>query len=199
MDGISSIAARRSEACAALLREVRALASSDGITQASLGRIKALLLGLAAQSELFPDSDFPMPEAHGRNHMLDPAENDGLGLYLTIGLPGKEAAPHDHGIWCVNAALSGQEVQRFWRRTDDGSRPGFAAIEQIDEVVLGPGTAMAMADHDIHSTLVVGDRPMRALALYGYALTRFPSVVYFHPQFNSVRTMPSRRAAAARG
>jgi len=199
MDGLSPTAARRGEACAALLREVRAIAASDGITAASLDRFKALLIGLAARPELFPDSEFPMPEAQGRNHMLDPAADDGLGFYLTIGLPGKEAAPHDHGIWCVNAALWGREVQRFYRRTDDGGRPGFATIEQIDELTLEPGTAMAMADHDIHSTLVTGDRPMCALALYGYALTRFPSVVYYHPQFNSMRTLPSRRGAAVRG
>ena len=55
---------------------------------------------------------------------------------------------------------------------------------------------MAMADHDIHSTLVVGGTPAVGLALYGYALVRFPSVAWYHPQFNSVRTMPSRRHAA---
>lgn len=197
MDGVSTTAARRGEACGDLLRDVRAIAAGEGITPASLGRIKSLLLELAARPELFPDAEFPMPEAQGRNHQLDPAADDGLGLYLTIGLPGKESAPHDHGIWCVNAALAGREVQRFYRRTDDRSRPGFASIEQIDEVTLEPGRAMAMADHDIHATMVVGDRPMRALALYGYALTRFPSVVYYHPRFNSVRVLPSRRAAAA--
>ena len=123
-------------------------------------------------------------------------ERLGFGLYLTVGLPGKEAAPHDHGIWCINAALSGLEVQRFYRRTDDGSRPGFADIEQTEEVLLKPGMAIAMADHDIHSTLVVGDTPARALALYGYALNRFPAVVFFHPQFGTARTCASKRPAS---
>ena len=41
-----------------------------------------------------------------------------------------------------------------------------------------------MADHDIHSTEVVGDRPAVGLALYGYALARFPSVTWFHPEFH---------------
>ena len=31
--------------------------------------------------------------------------------------------------------------------------------------------------------------------LYGYALARFPSVAYFHPELKSTRTMPSRRHA----
>ena len=38
--------------------------------------------------------------------------------------------------------------------------------------------------------------PAVGLALYGYALVRFPSVSWYVPQFNSVRTVPSRRHAA---
>jgi predicted metal-dependent enzyme (double-stranded beta helix superfamily) len=196
MDDGSSMALRRSAACAALLRDVRSIASGEGISASSLGKIKSLLATLAAQVELFPETDFAMPEAQGCAHSLDPAANDGLGLYYTIGLPGKEAAPHDHGIWCVGAAISGRELQCFYRRTDDGGRPGFATIEQIDETVLEPGAPFAMADHDIHSTLAIGDRPIRSLALYGYALNRFPAVVYFHPQFKTCRTLPSKRALA---
>jgi predicted metal-dependent enzyme (double-stranded beta helix superfamily) len=197
MADVSSIASRRQTACATLLREVRAIHGTEGITAVSLRKIKDLVIGLAAHgTALFPDEEFALPEAYGRSHMLDDAANDGFGLYLTVGLPGKEAAPHDHGIWCINAALSGLEVQRFYRRTDDGSRPGFADIEQTEEVLLKPGMAIAMADHDIHSTLVVGDTPARALALYGYALNRFPAVVFFHPQFGTARTCASKRPAS---
>jgi hypothetical protein len=54
---------------------------------------------------------------------------------------------------------------------------------------------MVMADHDIHATEVVGDQPAVGLALYGYALARFPSVTWFPPGFMSVRATPSRRHA----
>ena len=41
---------------------------------------------------------FEMPVSQGRNHPLLVEDNDGHGLCLTINMPGKEAAPHDHGI-----------------------------------------------------------------------------------------------------
>jgi predicted metal-dependent enzyme (double-stranded beta helix superfamily) len=189
---------QRAEACATLLRQARAIVDSDGTGEAALDKIRALLVKLADHGEaLFPRGDFAMPAAHGRNHVLALEDGDGMGLYLTIGLPGKEAAPHDHGIWCVNAAISGREIHNFYRRTDDASREGYATVEEIGAVTVAPGQGMAMADHAIHATEVLGDCPAIGLALYGYALARFPSVVWFHPEFASVRAMPSRRAEAA--
>lgn len=188
----------RTRACAALLQQARAIIDAEGAGEAALGKVKALLVGLANRGEaLFPRDDFAMPDAQGRNHILALEGNDGMGLYLTIGLPGKEAAPHDHGIWCVNAAISGREIHKFYRRTDDGSREGYSTIEEIGEVMVEPGQGMAMADHAIHATEVLGDVPAIGLALYGYALSRFPAVVWFHPSLSSVRACVSRRADAA--
>src|ERR1700712_4853487 len=163
----------RTEACMTLLRQARAIVNADGTGDAALEKLKGLLIGLADRGEaLFPPGDFAMPDAQGRNHILALEDNDGMGLYLTIALPGKEAAPHDHGIWCVNAAVSGREVHKFYRRTDDGTRPGYATIEQTTEVTVSPGHGMAMADHAIHATEVTGDEPAIGLALFGYALAR---------------------------
>lgn len=50
-----------------------------------------------------------------------------------------------------------------------------------------------MADYDIRATDVLGNQPAAGLALYGYALSRFPSVVWFHLQLESMRAIPSRR------
>jgi predicted metal-dependent enzyme (double-stranded beta helix superfamily) len=187
---------QRAEACATLLRQARAILDTDGTGTAGLDRIKHLLVELS-EKPLFPLADFAMPDAQGRNHILALEDNDGMGLYLTIALPGKEAAPHDHGIWCVNAAISGREVHRFYRRTDDATRDGYATIEEISQVTVAPGHGMAMTDHAIHATEVIGSEPAVGLALYGYALARFPSVVWFHPEFSSVRAGASRRAEAA--
>jgi predicted metal-dependent enzyme (double-stranded beta helix superfamily) len=189
-------ASRRTRACAALLRQVHTITAAEGPTPSALHAIKLKLVALARRAELFPAADFPPPLAEGRNHPLLVEDGDGLGLYLTIGLPGKEAAPHDHGIWCVNAAISGRERHVFYRRTDDGTVAGAASIVRVGEVIVEPGHGMAMADHDIHATEVLGDQPAIGLALYGYALARFPSVAWFHPQFGSARASPSRRPVA---
>ena len=106
-----------------------------------------------------------MPVSQGRNHPLLVADGDGPSLYLTINLPGKEAAPHDHGVWCVNAAVSGLEKHEFYRRVDENSPPGKASVAKLGEVTVAPGVGMAMADHDIHSTIVLGDEPAIGLAL----------------------------------
>jgi predicted metal-dependent enzyme (double-stranded beta helix superfamily) len=189
----SPVANRRQAACKTLLRQVHAILDQEGVTPSALHALKLKLTALAKRADLFPSADFAMPEAEGRTHILEVEDDDGLGLYLTIGLPGKEAAPHDHGIWCVNAAIAGRERHVMWRRTDDGATPGHATIEKIGEVMVEPGNGFAMANHDIHSTEVVGDAPHVGLALYGFALARFPSVVWYHPGFASVRPMPSRR------
>jgi predicted metal-dependent enzyme (double-stranded beta helix superfamily) len=189
-------AAQRARACKTFMAQVHTISAKEGITPSTLHALKLKLVALAKRSDLFPLADFDMPQAQARTHPLLVEENDGHGLYLTISLPGKEAAPHDHGIWCANAVISGRERHVFYRRTDDGRKSGSAEIAKVGEVLVEPGNGMVMADHDIHSTVVVGDRPAVGLALYGYALARFPSVSWFHPEFASVRATPSRRHAA---
>lgn len=194
MPNNASPAAKRQAACKALLLKVHAIIDPAGATPPALEQVKALLIGLAGKTALFPMEDFAAPVAQGRNHMLIEDGDDGFGLYLTINTPGKISTPHAHGIWCVNAGISGVELHRFFQRTDDSTIPGHATVEELTGVIVGPGTGIAMADQDIHETEVIGNQPSIALALYGYALVRFPSVVWFHPEFDSFRALPSRRA-----
>lgn len=196
MPRLTGIARKRDIACKALLTDARAILDAEGNGEAPLSKIKALVLALAARHDLFPKSDFAMPDAQGRNHPLAIEDGDGMGLYLTIAMPGREAAPHDHGIWCINAGLEGRELHRFFRRTDDGSREGFGQVEEIGQSLVAPGLAMVMADHAIHSNEIVGNETAWGLALYGYALARFPPVLFFHPQWGTTRHMPNRRPRA---
>ena len=192
----STTAARRTRACRDFLTRVHEITGKEGITPSALHALKLKLMALAARTDLFPLSDFEMPVTQGRNHPLLVEDKDGHGLYLTINMPGKEAAPHDHGIWCVNAAVSGRERHVLYRRTDEGGTLGAASVVKVGEVMVEPGNGFAMADHDIHSTEVVSEEPAVGLALYGYALARFPAVVWFHPAFSSTRASPSRRLTA---
>src|ERR1700689_5324267 len=155
----SSTADRRARACEKFMGQVHAITDKEGLTPSALHAIKLKLMALAARTELFPMGEFEMPVAQGRSHPLFVEDNDGHGLYLTINMPGKEAAPHDHGIWCVNAGISGRERHVFYRRTDDGGATGSATVAKLGEVMVEPGNGMAMSDHDIHSTEVIGTQP----------------------------------------
>lgn len=191
------IAAKREKACTKLLAKAHEIIAEEGATPTALHQLKKKLIALAARTELFPDSDFARPKGHGILHPLMVEDNDGFGLYLTIGLPGKEAAPHSHGIWCVNAGIAGEEQQVFWRRAENGALPDDPTLVKVAESVVRPGSGVAMASHDIHSNMVIGKEPAIALALYGYAVARFPSVVWFNPDLGAVRATPSRRPRAA--
>ena len=76
----------------------------------------------------------------------------------------------------------------------DGACDVEKLVERVHELGM---PAVAMTDHGIHDTAVIGNQPAVGLALYGYALVRFPSVVWYHPEFESVRALPSRRAPAS--
>ena len=189
--------AQRKAACLALLRQAHTILDKEGSTPSALHALKLKLTALAARTELFPASDFAMPVAQSVLHTLEIEGDDGLALHLLIGMPGKMSNPHAHSIWCINAAISGRERNVMWRRTDDGSKPGYATVARIGEVMVERGHGYAMGDHDIHSQEVVGDEPSYILALYGHAFERFPSVIWYHPEFSTTRKLPSRRGVAA--
>ena len=94
----TSIAAQRARACRDFLTRVHEITGQEGITPSTLHALKLKLMALAARSALFPPGDFEVPVSQRRNHPLLVEDNDGHGLCLTINMPAKEAAPHDHGI-----------------------------------------------------------------------------------------------------
>ena len=194
---VSTIAAKRKRACETFLRQAHVILDREGSTPSALHALKSKLEALAAKTELFPESDFPMPLAEARFHTVMAEPDDGLALHVVIGKAGKISNPHSHSIWCVNATISGRERHVMWRRTDDGSVPGHATIKRLGEVIMERGHGVALADHDIHSQETLGDEPSVILALYGHGFDRFPSVVWYNEEFSTVRKLTSRRGKAA--
>ena len=188
---------QRKQACLSFIRQAHKILDREGSSPSGLHALKLKLAALASRTELFPAEDFPKPVAEARFHSLLVEDNDGLALHLIIGMPGKMSNPHSHGIWCINASIHGRERNVYWRRTDDGSKPGHATITKVGEMIMERGHGFAMGDLDIHSQEVLGDEPSIILALYGHAFERFPSISWYNSEFSSVRTLPSRRGQAA--
>lgn len=169
----SDIPAQRSEAVQDVLADARRIIEESGVTREALSAISALLLDLATQHTLFDATEFPPPQRDSGDtstrYRLNPGE-DGLALYLNSLLPGKTTIPHNHDTWAVIAAIEGAELNRIYRRTDDGSDPERASLELSHEVVVRPGVPIAFLPDDIHSIHVGGAEPTLHFHLYGRPL-----------------------------
>lgn len=176
MTQASSIAAERQQQVNAALADVRGLLANATLDRDVLGRITRRIEQLAAATHLFSREDFPPPAraeevgASTRYRLNPEGRDDDVALYLNSINPGKTTVPHNHTTWAVIVAIAGDELNRVYRRTDDGSDPSRAALEQAREVVVRPGQSIAFLPDDIHSIHVTGDEPTLHFHLYGRPL-----------------------------
>ena len=171
-ESASSIAEARAKVVSDTVDRIREIEHTKGVTRESLSEMREHLYALASQRELFPREDFPPPTDGDTNirYVLSEDDDQRFALYLNSILPGKLTEPHNHTTWAIVVAVEGEERNRFYKRTDDGSVPGKATLEFDEEIVVKPGVGVAMMPDDIHSIAVVGDTPTLHFHMYGCAI-----------------------------
>ncbi|MPS77840.1 MAG: cysteine dioxygenase [Achromobacter sp.] len=173
---VPSLRANAAPAATATPAEASSSNAAAAITREQLAAITARLEQLAERPDFFLAADFPAPPADqgtgaSTRYRLNPDAPAGTpALYLNSINPGKTTLPHNHTTWAVIVALSGQELNRVYRRSDDGSQPGRATLELVREVVVQPGQSVSFLPDDIHSIHVTGDTPTLHFHLYGQPL-----------------------------
>lgn len=173
MNAIDVKPARTAQVAAAVDR-IRAI-EAEGVTPSNLARIREVLLRLAAQESLFPSAEFPPPpngEKGSNRYLLQEDDGGRFALYLNALNPGNETKPHDHTTWAVVVAVDGQELNRVYRRLDDGSDPERCEVVEDHQVMVEPGTGICLMPDAIHSIHTTGSVPTRHLHMYGLALDR---------------------------
>ncbi|MFM1989904.1 MAG: hypothetical protein RJA99_2861 [Pseudomonadota bacterium] len=193
-------AAARAAACRELLARIRdlELAHAGGRFPRE-AVVDAMLAFVERNRSLFPDEDFASPRAHSRFHPLVEGGDTPYGLYYGVTRPGKEAAPHDHGLWGATVAFSGCEVNTFWTRTDDGSSETRATVVKTHEIPVEPGRGMFLGASELHAALTVGETESRLLHLYERPFAQFPPVVFYHPELGTRRRLPASAGRTIRG
>jgi predicted metal-dependent enzyme (double-stranded beta helix superfamily) len=186
----SDIAAARTAAVAATIDRIRAIEAAEGVTRASLDAIKVEMLALAAQEHLFPMAEFPPPpagEKGSRRYLLQEDPNNRFALYMNALNPGNSTKPHDHTTWAVVVAVEGQELNKVYKRFDDGSDPDRCDLRVDHEVMVEQGRGIALMPEDIHSIHTTGDRPTRHLHMYGLALEKLDNRRAFDTETGEVK------------
>lgn len=166
-------------------------AGGEALDRATLAQVSRRLEALAAERHLFPSEAFPAPAPGAREsstrYRLNPDDgDDDLALYLNAINPGKTTVPHNHTTWAVIVALSGAELNRVYRRTDDGATAGVARLEQVREVLVEPGQAIAFLPDDIHSIHVVDGGPTLHFHLYGRPLETLNGRIGIQPETGEI-------------
>jgi len=169
----TDLAAERARAVQACLDDVRAILAEAGLNRLALERVKGRLLALAQRRDLFSFAQFPLLHEHSTMHVLA-EDGDGLTLYAVAAQGESATPPHDHTTWAVVVGVEGEELNKRWRRVDDGATPGKAELEQIDETLVAPGTGVALMPDDIHSIHRASDSPLLHFHLYGRSIERLP-------------------------
>jgi predicted metal-dependent enzyme (double-stranded beta helix superfamily) len=205
--GGAALAAQRHVAVDQALDDIRRIADAAPLDRAVLARITARLEKLAAQTALFSRADFPPPAAGegvdaATRYRLNPDDGeDGIALYLNSINPGKTSIPHNHTTWATIVAIEGQEENRIYRRTDDGSDPAVARLVLETQVTVEPGTSVGFLPEDLHSIHVLGDRPTLHFHLYGRPLETLTRRIGVNLEtgavinYNATQMTPSKVAA----
>lgn len=169
----TDVSAARAAAVAGTIDRIRAIEAEHGVTRPALEKIRAELLTLASQEQLFPSATFPPPpngEKGSNRYLLQEDPGNRFALYMNALNPGNATKPHDHTTWAVVVAVDGQELNKVYDRTDDGADPEKCALRIREEIMVEPGRGICLMPEDIHSIHTTGSVPTRHLHMYGLAL-----------------------------
>lgn len=176
--------ARREEIEAAVA-EVRQIEKKDGVTRASLEKIKQRLMRLAARQELFTAADYPPPQPGSkRNSCLYRVSEDAdhrFALYVNSSDGNYGTPAHNHTTWAVIVGVSGEELNRFYDRVDGGVKEkGIAVVKQ--------GTGVAFMPADLHSIHI--QAPLINFHMYGRALEELHHREYYKAEERAWKVFP---------
>lgn len=184
--------ADRERAVAATVAKIRAIEKEQGVTPKALQAIKAVMLELAAKRELFPPQVFaPDNPRIGTLYRLSEDADHRFAMYASCSHPGRSTPPHDHTTWAVIAGVHGEEHNKFYRRTDDGSKPGEGQVAIDHEFTVRPGTAVTLMPNDIHSIHLGPVGPHVNLHMYGLSLEHLPNRVAYDTAKGTYKVFPA--------
>ncbi len=172
---IAEVSSERRQAVADCIEDVKAIIREQGVERAALERVKGRLLELAARRDLFSFAAFPLLHERSTIHLLSEDADRGFALYAVAARSASRTPPHDHTTWAVVVGVEGEELNKHYRRLDDGAASGRARLEETGATLVKEGTGVALMPDDIHSIERESDAPMLHFHLYGKSLEHLPA------------------------
>ena len=188
-----NIGEQRGQAVAETVGRIRSIEQQLGVNYDALGKIRNELIELTQDKELFPRSSFPIAnDGESPVYRISEDPDHRYALYASVGAAGKSVPPHNHTTWAVIVGVYGDELNRFYKRTDDESIEGFAELEETGSFVVRHGNGVVFLPEDIHAISTDDSEPTVHLHMYGLALDHLHDRLVFDQAGNTVKTMSIR-------
>ena len=188
-----TIIEQRNQAVAKTVDRVRLIEQQHGVNYEALGKIRNELIELTRDKELFPRSSFPINDDGGSAvYRISEDSDHRYALYASVGAAGKSVPPHNHTTWAVIVGVYGDELNRFYERTDDSSKEGYAELKETGSFVVQHGNGVVFLPDGIHAISTDDSEPTVHLHMYGLALDHLHERLVFNQAGKTVKTMSIR-------
>ena len=188
-----TIIEQRDQAVAETVDRVRLIEQQHGVNYDTLGKIRDELIDLTRNKEMFPRSSFPITEDGGSAvYRISEDSDHRYALYASVGAAGKSVPPHNHTTWAVIVGVYGDELNRFYERTDDASKEGYAELKETGSFVVQHGNGVVFLPDDIHAISTDDSEPTVHLHMYGLALDHLHERLVFDQVGKTVNPLSIR-------
>lgn len=161
----------------AAVADVHAIERGEGVTRASLERIRQRLVKLAVRADLFTPADYPAPPPGSKTksclYRVSEDPDHRFALYVNSTNGGHSSPAHNHTTWAAIVGVSGEELNRFYERTAEGG------VRETGQHVVRQGSGVAFLPEDLHSIHIQG--PLVNFHMYGLALEQLDKREYYKP------------------
>ena len=164
----------RTHAVEAAMDDIRNIEATLGVTREGVAAIRDRLIELSSQRHLFASDEFPAPpddeQLTSYMYRLAQDADDRFALYAQSSRGHVETPPHNHTTWAVVVGHAGNELNKFYERSDDG-------VTETNQHMVEAGTGVAMLPDDLHSIHI--DGPSLNFHCYGLALEQLDAREYY--------------------
>lgn len=132
-----------------------------------LVHLKPALEKLVSSPGSVPTEAFTPRKDRFAMNLLQMPEDESYSIIGGVWHPGQTTPIHDHLTWALIGVYDGEEREALFRRTDDGSNPKLARIQQVSERVNKKGHVTVLGHTGIHRVDNISLKPTTSVHIYG--------------------------------
>lgn len=129
--------------------------------------LKPVLEKLVSSPGSVPASAFAPRKDRFAMNLLQMPQDEAYSIIGGVWHPGQTTPIHDHLTWALIGVYEGEEREALFRRTDDGSNPKLARIQQVSERVNKKGHVTVLGHSGIHRVDNISLKPTTSVHIYG--------------------------------